>query len=97
MPEHGTLPDRMKYSMTSEQRDAETKQGETGDALPDLVVTDSALPHYGFSRPSSDYYNTKLMLHCFIRCDSASKKESNSSCRSRAEKPPVLRLSGCKR
>ena len=31
-----------------------------------------ALPHYGFSRPSSDYYNSNLMLHSFIQCDMAS-------------------------
>ena len=31
-----------------------------------------ALPHYGFSRPSSDYYNSNLMLHSFIQCDIAS-------------------------
>ena len=28
-----------------------------------------SLPFYGYSRPSSDYFNSNLILHNFISCD----------------------------
>ena len=35
-----------------------------------------ALPHYGFRRPSADYFNSNLILHNFVIAD-ITKGESN--------------------
>ena len=54
-----------------QENSAKAKDGLIDESTSVLIQADDfggslALPHYGFNRPSSDYFNSKLILHNFV-------------------------------
>ena len=73
------LPDYIEEPVTIPVDEQEEKQNEQMMVCAGSVLVNCedfggslAFPHYGFSRPSKDYYASNLILHNFVISDAAS-------------------------